>query len=116
MTENTAQNPVPNPMGTDGFEFVEYTAPDRALLKELFQQLEFRAVARHRSKDVELYRQGGIDFIVNSEPDSFAQDFAKIHGPSICAMRSGSPMRPTPMRARWTSARVRCKTASVPWN
>jgi 4-hydroxyphenylpyruvate dioxygenase len=86
MTESTAENPVPNPMGTDGFEFVEYTAPDPALLKKLFQRLGFQAVARHRSKDVELFRQGGINFIVNSEPDSFARAFARIHGPSICAM------------------------------
>lgn len=86
MFENAADNPPPNPMGTDGFEFVEYAAPDPALLKELFQKLGFRAVARHRSKDVVLYRQGGINFIVNSEPDSFARAFARLHGPSICAM------------------------------
>jgi 4-hydroxyphenylpyruvate dioxygenase len=86
MPDVTVDNPVPNPMGTDGFEFVEYTAPDPALLKDLFQRLGFQAVARHRSKDVELYRQGGINFIVNSEPDSFARAFARIHGPSICAM------------------------------
>ena len=74
-----------NPMGTDGFEFVEYTAPDPALLGQLFEQLGFSAVARHRSKDVVLYRQGRINFIVNREPDSFAQSFARVHGPSACA-------------------------------
>jgi 4-hydroxyphenylpyruvate dioxygenase len=46
----------------------------------------FTAVARHRSKDVLLYRQGDINFIVNHEPDSFAQAFARVHGPSACAM------------------------------
>src|SRR5512145_88445 len=75
-----------NPMGTDGFEFVEYTAPDPAALGALFERLGFRAVARHRSKDVTLYRQGGINFIVNAEPDSFGQSFARVHGPSACAM------------------------------
>ncbi|MCX9156446.1 4-hydroxyphenylpyruvate dioxygenase [Niveibacterium sp. 24ML] len=75
-----------NPMGTDGFEFVEYTAPDPRLLGELFLQLGFKAVARHRSKDVTLYRQGEINFIVNAEKDSFAQSFAREHGPSACAM------------------------------
>ena len=75
-----------NPMGTDGFEFVEYTAPDPKLLGALFQQLGFKAVARHRSKDVTLYRQGEINFIVNAEKDSFAQSFARVHGPSACAM------------------------------
>ncbi len=75
-----------NPLGTDGFEFVEYTAPDPAALGKLFEQLGFQAVARHRSKDVTLYRQGDVNFIVNAEPDSFAQAFAKVHGPSACAM------------------------------
>jgi len=74
-----------NPMGTDGFEFIEYTAPDPQLLGALFGQMGFTAVARHRSKDVTLYRQGGVNFIVNREPDSFAQSFARVHGPSACA-------------------------------
>ena len=75
-----------NPMGTDGFEFVEYTAPDTAALGRLFETMGFTAVARHRSKDVTLYRQGGVNFIVNAEPDSFAQSFARVHGPSACAI------------------------------
>ncbi|WP_024299945.1 4-hydroxyphenylpyruvate dioxygenase [Methylomicrobium lacus] len=74
-----------NPAGTDGFEFVEYTAPDTRKLEQLFKQLGFAAVARHRSKDVVLYRQGQINFVINHEPGSFAQAFAKVHGPSICA-------------------------------
>jgi len=74
-----------NPMGTDGFEFVEYTAPDPKQLGALFEQMGFTAVARHRSKDVLLYRQGRVNFIVNREPDSFAQSFARVHGPSACA-------------------------------
>ena len=74
-----------NPMGTDGFEFIEYTAPNPELLGELFGQLGFTLVARHRSKDVALYRQGRVNFIVNREPDSFAQSFARVHGPSACA-------------------------------
>jgi len=75
-----------NPMGTDGFEFVEYTAPDTAALVSLFEMMGFTAVARHRSKDVTLYRQGDINFVVDAERDSFAQAFARIHGPSVCAM------------------------------
>ena len=74
-----------NPMGTDGFEFVEYTAPDTEALGRLFEGMGFSAVARHRSKRVTLYKQGGINFIVNAEPDSFAQSFARVHGPSACA-------------------------------
>jgi 4-hydroxyphenylpyruvate dioxygenase len=75
-----------NPMGTDGFEFVEYTAPDVAQLTALFGHMGFRAVARHRSKDVTLFRQGQVNFIVNAEPDSHGSRFAKAHGPSACAM------------------------------
>jgi 4-hydroxyphenylpyruvate dioxygenase len=72
-------------MGTDGFEFIEYTAPNPELLGELFEQMGFTAVARHRSKDVILYRQGKVNFVVNREADSFAQSFARVHGPSVCA-------------------------------
>ncbi|MGH6946338.1 MAG: 4-hydroxyphenylpyruvate dioxygenase [Kiloniellales bacterium] len=75
-----------NPMGTNGFEFVEYTAEDPAALGRLFESLGFVAVARHRSKAVTLYRQGGINFVVNAEPESFAQSFARVHGPSVCAI------------------------------
>jgi 4-hydroxyphenylpyruvate dioxygenase len=75
-----------NPMGTDGFEFVEYTAPDPELLRTLFERMGFAVVARHRSKNVTLHRQGNVNFIINAEPDSFAQKFARAHGPSVCAM------------------------------
>ncbi|MGA8759968.1 MAG: 4-hydroxyphenylpyruvate dioxygenase [Stellaceae bacterium] len=75
-----------NPMGTDGFEFVEYTDPDPQALAALFERMGFVAAARHRSKHVTLYKQGDIHFILNAEPESFAQAFARLHGPSICAI------------------------------
>ncbi len=75
-----------NPMGTDGFEFVEYTAPDPAALRQLFESMGFPTVAKHRSKNVTLHAQGDINFIINAESDSFAQQFAKHHGPSVCAI------------------------------
>ena len=75
-----------NPMGTDGFEFVEYTAPDPALLRTLFARMGFPVTARHRSKDVTLHRQGDINFVINAQPGSFGQRFAHEHGPSACAM------------------------------
>ncbi len=78
--------PWDNPMGTDGFEFVEYAAPDPKGLGALFEQMGFCAIARHRHKDVTLYRQGDINFIINAEKDSFAQRFARKHGPSVCAI------------------------------
>ncbi len=73
-------------MGTDGFEFVEYAAPDAQLLRSLFSRMGFPTVARHRSKNVTLHKQGDINFVINAEPDSFAQQFAKLHGPCACAM------------------------------
>lgn len=75
-----------NPMGTDGFEFVEYAAPDPKALGTLFETMGFSAIARHRHKNVTLYRQGDINFIINAEEDSFAQRFARKHGPSVCAI------------------------------
>jgi 4-hydroxyphenylpyruvate dioxygenase len=75
-----------NPMGTDGFEFVEFTGPDIAALEATFRAMGFTATARHRSKQVTLWRQGDINFILNAEPESFAQAFQKVHGPSACAM------------------------------
>jgi 4-hydroxyphenylpyruvate dioxygenase len=76
---------------TDGFEFVEYTAADTQELAALFEAMGFTAIARHRSKDVLLYRQGEINFILNRETDSFAQSFAKVHGPSVCAFALRTP-------------------------
>ena len=75
-----------NPIGTDGFEFVEYTAPDVGELSALFERMGFRAVARHRAKKVTLFRQGQVNFIVNAEPASHGSRFAREHGPSACAM------------------------------
>ena len=75
-----------NPLGTDGFEFVEYTSEDTESLRQLFDQMGFPIVARHRAKNVSLHRQGEVNFIVNAERDSFAQQFARAHGPSVCAM------------------------------
>ncbi len=75
-----------NPMGTDGFEFVEYAHPEPEKLRELFENMGFKTVARHKSKNVTLHRQGQVSFIINAEPDSFAQKFAEEHGPCACAM------------------------------
>src|SRR5690349_19666487 len=75
-----------NPMGLCGFEFVEFASPTPNVLEPLFEKMGFSLVARHRSKDVLLYRQGDINFIVNREPKSFAGYFAAEHGPSACAL------------------------------
>ncbi|MBV6306040.1 4-hydroxyphenylpyruvate dioxygenase [Candidimonas humi] len=78
--------PWDNPMGTAGFEFIEYAAPDPVAMGKVFETLGFKAIARHRNKNVTLYRQGDANFLINAEPDSFAQRFARLHGPSICAI------------------------------
>ena len=82
-----------NPMGIDGFEFVEFAAVDAAPLKALFERMGFSAVLKHRTREITVYRQGGVNFLVNEDPDSFAADFAKAHGPCACgfAIRFSKP-------------------------
>ncbi len=75
-----------NPLGLDGFEFIEFCAPERGLLEPVFAAMGFTHVANHRSKDVQLWRQGGINLIANYEPRSPAAYFAQEHGPSACGM------------------------------
>jgi 4-hydroxyphenylpyruvate dioxygenase len=76
----------PNPLGTDGFEFIEFTSPEPRVLASAFEAMGFTAVARHRSKHVLHYRQGDVDFILNMEPRGQAAEFRGQHGPSINAM------------------------------
>ncbi len=75
-----------NPMGLMGFEFVEFASPVPNQLEPVFEMLGFKRVAEHRSKNVALYRQGEINFIINNEPNSVASWFAAEHGPSACGM------------------------------
>ena len=66
-----------NPMGLDGFEFVEFASPTPGVLEPVFHLLGFEAVARHRSKNVTLYRQGDINYI--------SQRRARQPGRVLCA-------------------------------
>ncbi len=75
-----------NPAGLDGFEFVEFCAPEKGVLEPVFEVMGFSRIAEHRSKDVHLWRQGGINLIINYEPKSAAWYFAREHGPSACGM------------------------------
>ena len=75
-----------NPAGLDGFEFIEFSAPEKGVLEPVFETIGFTKVATHRSKDVHLWRQGGINLIANYEPRSAAWFFAREHGPSACGM------------------------------
>jgi 4-hydroxyphenylpyruvate dioxygenase len=75
-----------NPLGLDGFEFIEFCAPEKGLLEPVFSSMGFTRIAQHRSKDVHLWRQGDINLIANYEPASPAAYFAAEHGPSACGM------------------------------
>jgi len=75
-----------NPLGLDGFEFIEFSAPEEGLLEPAFTAMGFTRIARHRSKAVHLWRQGEINLIANYEPRSPAAYFAAEHGPSACGM------------------------------
>ncbi len=70
-----------NPLGVEGFEFAEFAAPDAKLLHDLFRQMGFQPIGRHLDRKITFYRQGGVNFLVNEEPDSFASEFAALHGP-----------------------------------
>lgn len=76
-----------NPVGILGFEFIEFSSPDPAALQELFKELGFSKLKKHTTSAIDYYRQGDIHFLVNSQPNSFADDFKSLHGP--CASATG---------------------------
>lgn len=82
MESNTV---LENPLALDGIEFVEYASPDPAALEQVFFKLGFQKIGQHKRKQVTLYRQNHVNFVINNEPGTFAAKFAKQHGPSICA-------------------------------
>ncbi len=96
-----------NPLGLDGFEFLEFSAPEKASSKPRSERMGFSLIASHRSKDVQLWRQGQINFIANYEPRSPAAYFAAEHGPSACGM--GFRVRDARKRLR-ARARTRRRT------
>ena len=75
-----------NPMGTDGFAFVEFAHPEPVELHRLFRLMGFAEVARHRRKAITVYRQGDIDYLLNEEPNTHAARFAALHGPCAASM------------------------------
>jgi 4-hydroxyphenylpyruvate dioxygenase len=75
-----------NPAGLDGFEFVEFSAPEKGILEPVFQIMGFTHIANHRTKDVQLWRQGDINLVANYEPKSAAWFFAREHGAAACGM------------------------------
>ena len=75
-----------NPAGLDGFEFIEFSAPKKGMIEPVLETIGMTKIAKHRSKDVELWRQGDINIITNYEPKSPAWYFSREHGPSACGM------------------------------
>ncbi|MDJ1160201.1 4-hydroxyphenylpyruvate dioxygenase [Chelatococcus sp. SYSU_G07232] len=76
-----------NPMGTDGFAFVEFAHPEPAKLEDLFRTMGFSPVAKHKSRAVTIWRQGDVCYLANAEPNSYATAFKAAHGP--CAVGIG---------------------------
>lgn len=74
-----------NPIGLRGVDFIEYSGPDGHYFEQVFQKYQFKQVGQAHGKNIKLYRQGDINFIINCEPQTFATEFAKAHGPSICS-------------------------------
>lgn len=72
-----------NPCGLNGVDFIEYSGPDAAYFQKLFTQMGFAQIGQIAVKNISLYRQGDINFILNCEPNTFAMNFAKQHGPCI---------------------------------
>jgi len=75
-----------NVAGTDGFEFVEFAHPNPQELEDLFTRMGYCEVARHKTKDISLYRQGRVNYIVNRQPGCHAARFVEAHGPCAPAM------------------------------
>jgi 4-hydroxyphenylpyruvate dioxygenase len=79
---------LPQPPTFDGIEFLEFAVDDDASrrLGEVLRDLGFHYAGRHRSTSVDLFRQGHVNLVLNSEPDSAAAEHFQMHGPSVCAM------------------------------
>ena len=106
-----------NPMGLMGFEFVEFASPTRGVLEPVFEKLGFSLVARHRSKDVVLYRQGDINFIVNREPHSAGRLLRRRARPvGLRPGVSGRATRTRPTSARSSSAPSRSTCRPGRWS
>jgi len=75
-----------NPVGTNGFEFVEFAHENPEELEALFSQMGYTQVARHKTKSITVWRQGDINYLINAEPNSHAMQFVEEHGPCAASM------------------------------
>jgi 4-hydroxyphenylpyruvate dioxygenase len=78
-----------NPLGLNGFAFVEFTSPDPEAMKGLFQQLGFVAASVHPTRNATRYKQGRINLVVNEDASGQASQFRAAHGPSANGMAFG---------------------------
>lgn len=74
-----------NPIGLHGVDFIEYSGPIAQHFETLFSRMGFVEAGKIKDKNIKLFRQGDINFILNLQPGTFAVDFAKVHGPSAVA-------------------------------
>ncbi|WP_028387572.1 4-hydroxyphenylpyruvate dioxygenase [Legionella fairfieldensis] len=80
------EHAVDNPCGLDGFAFLEFSSPDKAILHKQFSEMGFQITAIHNDQDIALYQQGEIQFIVNAATNCQAEQHAAVHGAGACAM------------------------------
>ena len=89
MTNATDRESVPeppNPIGMDGIEFIEFTTSRPQALGGVLERMGFRPVARHRSREVEVYRQGSMNIIINSQATDIPRTVEPIERPIISAL------------------------------
>lgn len=75
-----------NPIELDGMDFVEFSDTQKERLSKVFTNFGFEKIADHKTKSIELWRQGDINFLLNTEADSFGGEFTSKHGPSVSSM------------------------------
>lgn len=75
-----------NPLGLKGLDFIEFSGPDAHFFDQALKQLSLREIGQVHGKNIRAYRQGEVTFLVNCEPQTLAMDFARVHGPSVCAL------------------------------
>jgi 4-hydroxyphenylpyruvate dioxygenase len=85
-TSREAISEVPNPLGMEGIEFIEFATSRPQALGQLLETMGFRPIARHRSREVLLYRQGGLNVIVNAHSRSPSAAMALNEKPEIAAI------------------------------
>jgi len=81
-----AEISIENPAGTDGFAFVEFAHPEPEKLEDVFKKMGYVQVAKHKTKNIRLWKQGDITYVLNAEPVSFGMRFAAFHGPCAPSM------------------------------